>query len=199
MLEFLSATNHKKKTFIEFESLLEVKIHCVGEAFTPNADITTAKCLFDSVINTKFSKFLGLGIEYFYLDTNMDDYKHMWLPRWIFRQYFIYENNIEHLSINNRILVKICKGIYGLPQAGRLAYIVLIKHLQLHRYTRSGFTIGLFKYATGDTMFILVIDDFGVKYTAKNDALHFIDTPKKKYPGITIDSIGRISLGIHLY
>ena len=28
---------------------------------------------------------------------------------------------------------------------------------------------------------------FGVKYTAKNDALHLIDTPKKKYPVNTID------------
>ena len=56
----------------------------------------------------------------------------MWLPQWISPQYFIDENQIEHVFINNRNIVEICKGMYGLPQAGRLSYITLIKHLQLH-------------------------------------------------------------------
>ena len=113
-------------------------------------------------------------------------------------QYSIDENQIEHLFINNRTLIKICKGMYGLPQAGILAFITLIKHLQLHCYTRSGFTPGIFKPATRDTMFSLVIDDFGVKYTDKKYALHLIDTLKKKLPGITIYCIISIFLGIHL-
>ena len=122
----------------------------------------------------------------------------MWLPRWIFPQDFIDENQIEHLFINNRILVEIFKGMYGLPQTGLLAYIALTKHLQLHGYTRAGFTPGLFKHAIRYTMLSLVVDDFGVKYTAKNDALYLINTLKKQYPGITIDWSGIISLGIHL-
>ena len=69
--------------------------------------------------------------------------------------------------------------MYGLPQAVQLAYIAFIKHLQLQGYTRTGFTPVLFKHATLDTMFILVVDDLVVKYTAKNDALHLIDTLKK--------------------
>ena len=47
-------------------------------------------------------------------------------------------------------------------------------------------------------MFSLVVDDLGVKYTDKNDAFYFIDTLRKKYPGINIDWSGRIFLGIHL-
>ena len=165
----------------------------------PNYDITTAKLLFNSVISTNFSRFLGLDIKDFYLNTGMDDYEYMWLPRLISPQDSIDENQIEHLFINNRILVEICKGMYDLPQAGKIAYITLIKHLQLHGYTRAGFTPSLFKHATRDTMFSLVIDNFGVKYTAKNDALHLIDTLKKKYPDITIDWSGRILLIINLY
>ena len=65
--------------------------------------------------------------------------------------------------------------MYVRPQAGLLAYIAVIKHLKLHSYTRVGFTSGLFRRATRDTLFSLVVDDFGVKYTAKNDALHLID------------------------
>ena len=49
------------------------KIDYAGETFTPNDNITTAKCLFNSVISTKFAKFLGLNIKDFYLNTDMDE------------------------------------------------------------------------------------------------------------------------------
>ena len=88
--------------------------------------------------------------------------------------------------------------MYGLPQAGRLSYIALIKYLQLRGCTLTGFTPGLFKHETQETMFSLVFDDFGLKYTAKNDALHLIDTLKKNYPGITIDWSDTIYLRIDL-
>ena len=110
----------------------------------------------------------------------MYDYEYMWIPRCIFPQYFIDENQIEQLFINNKILVIFFKDMYGLPQSGQLVYIAPIKHLQLDGYTRAGFTPGLFKHATRDNFFSLVIDDFGVKYTAKNDALHLIYTLNEK-------------------
>ena len=78
----------------------------------------------------------------------MDKYEYMWLLQWISPQNFIDEIKIEHLFINKKILAEICKGMYGLPQAGQLAYILLIKRLQLHGYTCAGFTPGLFKHAT---------------------------------------------------
>ena len=70
--------------------------------------------------------------------------------------------------------------MYGLTQSVGLAYIELINYLQLHGYTRACFTPGLFKYARQYTLLSLGVDDFGTKYTAKNDAMHLIDTPKKK-------------------
>ena len=88
--------------------------------------------------------------------------------------------------------------MYVRPQAWLLAYIEVIKHLKLHSYTRVGFTSGLFRRATRDTLFSLVVDDFGVKYTAKNYALYLINTLKKKYPSITIYSSDIIFLGIQL-
>ena len=99
-----------------------------------------------------------------------------------FPQNFIDENQIQNLFMNNKILVKICKGMYGIPQEGLLSYIVLIKYLQIHGYTRVGFTAGLFKNATQYTLFSLVVDCFVVKYTAKRDALHLINTLKKNTP-----------------
>ena len=48
------------------------KIHFAGKKFTPNSDITTSKCLLNSVISTKFTKLLGLDINDFYLTTALD-------------------------------------------------------------------------------------------------------------------------------
>ena len=68
------------------------KIHCAGKTFTPNANITTSKCLFNSISSTKFSKLLGLGIKDFYFNTAMNEYEYMWIPRWIPPQDYIDEN-----------------------------------------------------------------------------------------------------------
>ena len=118
----------------------------------------------------------------------------MRLPWCISPQYFIDEHQIENIFINNIILVKISKGIYGLPQVGQLYYIALIKHLQPHGYNHTGFTPGLFKHATQDIMFSLVVDDFGLKYTAKNGALNLIDTLKKNTPASLLIGVEELSL-----
>ena len=130
MIKLLSATDHKKKTHIEFESLLEVTkftllVKPPRQMLTltqPNASSTVLSA--PNLLN-----FLGLDIKDFYLNNDMDEYEYMWLTRWNYPQYLIDESQIEHLFINNKILVKICKGMYGLPQVGRLAYISLIIHL----------------------------------------------------------------------
>ena len=173
------------------------RIEYNDETYTPTADITTGKTLFNSVVSTPGSKFLGIDISDFYLMTTMDDPEYMWMPRWIFPQAFIDEYNLEPLFINDRILTKIIGGMYGLPQAGRLAYIDLIKFLQRYGYVRAGLTPGLFKHITRPTIFSLVVDDFGVKYNSINDALHLINTLKIRYK-ITVDWEGSIFCGIHL-
>eukprot|EP00979_Chaetoceros_neogracilis_P016968 scaffold10166_cov289-Chaetoceros_neogracile.AAC.1 len=173
------------------------RIQYDGETFTPNADVTTAKILFNSVISTPMAKFLGIDIKDFYLMTKMDNPEFMYLPRWIFPQEFIDEYGIEDKFHNDKILVRINKGMYGLPQAGRLAYIELIKHLSEHGYVRAGLTPGLFKHVTRPTIFTLFVDDFGVKYNSKEDAMHLIQSLETKY-NITIDWEGSTFLGMHL-
>ena len=173
------------------------KVQYSGETYTPTADITTAKVLFNSVLSTPLAKFMNIDIKDFYLETKMDEPEYMWIPRWIFTQEFIDEHGIESMFQNNRILVRIDRGMYGLPQAGRLAYVQLIKHLKLHGYERAGFTPGLFKHKTRKTIFSLVVDDFGVKYTSMDDAMHLINALKERYQ-ITSDFDGKIFLGLHL-
>ena len=109
----------------------------------------------------------------------------------------VIQPNIAHLFHNNRIMIEIRKGMYGLPQADRLAYIKLIDNLQKHGYVRAGLTPGLFKHTTRKTIFSLVVDDFGIKYSSLEDANHLIRSLVQQHYPITINWTGKIFLGIN--
>jgi hypothetical protein len=128
----------------------------------------------------------------------MDEYEYMYLPRWVFPIECIEEYNLHDLfDDKNRILSEIRKGMYDIPQAGRLAYMKLIKHLKKGGYVRAGITPGLFKHETRDIVFSLVVDDFGVRYTKKEDAEHLINHLEQEF-SCTVDWDGNVFLGIHL-
>ena len=57
----------------------------------------------------------------------------------------IEEYNLESLIHNGQILIRIDKGIYGLPHAGQIAYNKLKIHLKKERYISTGFISSLFK------------------------------------------------------
>jgi hypothetical protein len=71
--------------------------------------------------------------------------------------------------------------MYGLPQAGRIASNRLIAFLAPHGYAPVPITPGLWKHNASDLMFMLVVDDFGIKYTNTADAEHLIATLKQLY------------------
>ena len=68
---------------------------------------------------------------------------------------------------NGWIYMEISKGMPGLKQAGRIANERLEIHLAQFGYAPSPRTPALWKHATCDTTFSLVVDDFGVKYVGK--------------------------------
>jgi hypothetical protein len=174
------------------------RITYIGETFTPNADMTTAKTLFNSTLSTPNARFMGIDLKDFYLGTYLPTAEYMYLQRWLFPPEFIAEYNLHHLfNSKDRILCEITKGMYGLPQAGRLAYESLLEHLNKAGYVRTGITPGLFRHTSRDIIFSLVVDDFGVRYTRKEDALHLINHLEKDYV-CTTDWDGKIFLGMHL-
>ena len=87
--------------------------------------------------------------------------------------------------------------MYGLPQAGLIAQQRLNAHLYKHGYTPAASTPGLYIHHTRKTTFTLVVDDFGVKYHNKTDALHIINCLKEQYT-ITTDWTGKLYIGITL-
>jgi hypothetical protein len=93
--------------------------------------------------------------------------------------------------------VEICKGIYGLPQAGILDFNQLKTHLAARDYASCTHTPGLWTHSTRDITFSLVIDDFGIKYTNRDNAIHLLVALEEMYT-VTTDWTGSLYLAMTL-
>ena len=65
--------------------------------------------------------------------------------------------------------------MYDLPQAGLIAQERLNIHLATSGYTPVRHIPGFYTHNTRKIIFILVVDDFGIKYHHTNDALHLLE------------------------
>ncbi|KAG7345659.1 hypothetical protein IV203_033190 [Nitzschia inconspicua] len=111
-----------------------------------------------------------------YLGTPMADYEYMYIhqryiPDDIFELY-----NLATLLDGDYVYVKIRRGMYGLPQAGRIANDYLRTFLEPAGYHPIPHTPGLWCHKTRPIAFSLVVDDFGVKYVNQDDVDHLLAT-----------------------
>ncbi len=67
-------------------------------------------------------------------------------------------------DINGWIYFEICRGCYGLPQAGLLANNLLREGLEEEGYYEAHSTPGLWKHKWCPIQFCLIVDDFGTEY-----------------------------------
>jgi hypothetical protein len=95
------------------------------------------------------------------------------------------------------VYIQINKGMYGLPQEGKLANDLLVKRLAPHSYHPVRHTHGLWKHNTRPITFTLVVYAFGVKYVGKAHADHLLNTIKHDYE-VTEDWKGGLYCGIKL-
>ena len=72
------------------------------------------------------------------------------------------------------VYMEIRKIMAGLKKARRLARDRLTKNLARNGYTTVPHTPYLWLHLTSDLIFYLVIDDFVIKYTRKEDAGHLL-------------------------
>ena len=66
-----------------------------GETYTQNADITTAKLLFNSILSTTNAKFLGIDLKDFYLGTTMQRPEYMLVQSRMILDEIIQEYNVK--------------------------------------------------------------------------------------------------------
>ena len=101
---------------------------------------------------------------------------------------FIWEqyNLQEYANEDGYIYARLEKGMYGLPQAGKVANDQLLPRLAVAGYHETGVTPGLFKHESNSIIFCLVVDDFFIQYTDLEDLHHLTNTLKKDYD-LTLD------------
>jgi hypothetical protein len=172
-------------------------INYPGDVSTRTAELETIKILFNSVISTKGSEFISIDIKNFYLNTPLERPEYVRIPLNLIPQEIIQEYNLLTLEKEGFIMAIVEKGMYGLPQAGILAANLLKKRLEPHGYYECSHTPGLWRHKTRPIMFTLVVDDFGVQVTGKNNAQHLIAALKENYE-ITVDWDGKLFCGITL-
>jgi hypothetical protein len=141
--------------------------------------------LLNSVISTPYALFATFDLKYFYLGTPMKRKEYMRIPIASIPPSIIEQYHLLDLIHNGFVLVEICRVKYGLPQAGILAYDQLVRHLSTHSYAPCTHTPGLWSHSTHDITFCLVVDDFGIKYTDKNNAIHLLTALQELYVATT--------------
>jgi Reverse transcriptase (RNA-dependent DNA polymerase) len=168
-----------------------------GDVSTKAADISTVKCLLNSVVSTPNAKFITADIKDFYLNTPMDpaDYEYMRIPASAIPGCIQEEYKLHDKISNGMAYVQVRKGMYGLKQAGRLANDQLTKFLAEAGYHPCPITPGLWTHETRPIWFSLVVDDFGIKYTDIADAEHLLATLRAHYT-ISLDMSGTRYCGL---
>jgi hypothetical protein len=168
-----------------------------GDVSTKTARLTTIKCMLNSIISTKNGRFMTGDLKDFYLGTDLDDYEYARITIHLIPAHIIALYNLEDKIVHGHVYVEARKGMYGLPQAGRLANDRLTKFLEPRGYVPCTHTHGLWRNTKSDLMFTLVVDDFGIRYTQEADATRLMDTLKLRYK-VSEDWMGSRYIGLTL-
>ena len=151
----------------------------------------------NSAISDVKSRCMLMDVKDFYLNNHMDRDKYIMIHISMIPQEFVEKYNLSENTRNGYIYARVTKVMYGLPQAGRISYESLFKHLETYGYHPSSKTPGLWKHNSQPINFTLVVDDFDVKYSGKEHALHLKAELETKYK-VTTYWEGKFYIGIAL-
>ena len=152
-----------------------------GKVSTKTADMVTVKVHINSVLSTPGARHMTVDLKDFYLGTPLDRYEYLRIPLSMLPEEIIQHYNLEPLIHKGHVYAEVRKGMYGFPHAGLIANEQLQRFLAPHGYRPVPITPGLWHHETRDLSFTLVVDDFGVKYVAEDDAKHLISCLKQHY------------------
>jgi hypothetical protein len=175
-----------------------------GPVAANTADLPTIKLFLNAALSQN-QRVVCADIKDFYLGTEMERPEYMrilrkQLPKRTMEQRGLekYMNRGKSKNRNSDwLMVEINKGLYGLPQAGKIAQDKLIKHLSSHGYHNTDNTPCLFNHESRDIAFTLVVDDFCIKYTEDEDLAHLLAALREAYV-ITVDMEGKKYVGINI-
>ena len=168
-----------------------------GNKSTKTADLVTVKLLLNSTISTRGGRFMTLDLSDFYLYSVLPDPEYVRIPLTLLPPAVIERYNLQDKIYQGHVYARVDKGMYGLPQAGKLANDDLLAFLRPHGYEPCPCTPGLWQDTRSDLMFTLVVDDFGVRHTNKASVDRLLQVLRTKYR-LKEDWTGSRYCGLHL-
>ena len=172
-----------------------------GRTNTETAGLETIKIHLNNTISTKYAKYAkyaAADIGKFCTNSKLESSEYMkihlsLIPQEIIDKYDV----IKYVETDEYVYVEITGAMYGLSHSGRIANQDLRKHLAKYGYYSTKRTPELWKHRTRPISFTLVVDNFGIKYTNKDDINDLFKSIKEKYL-LKIDWIGAKYAGIDL-
>ena len=168
---------------------------------SPAIGLIDTKLHLNSVISDAHlgARYCTCDLKDFFLGSDMLVYQYMRIHRKYLTPEVIAEYGLTDAHFDSRgyIYVEIRKGMYGLKEAAILAYDQLKAHLAPFGYYPVTHTPGLWRHDERRTTFTLAVDDFGIKYFAKEHADHLFAALAAKY-ALTIDMTGSSYLGFKI-
>ena len=174
------------------------KLDFPGDPSSPAVSVTNAKLHINSTISDakRGARYLVMDIKNFYLGNKLTYYQYIRVHISMIPQEVLAEYGLAAES-DGYVYFEVRKGIYGLKEAGLIAFKQLVTNLAPFGYEPMKFTPGLWKHRTKPTTFTLCVDDFGVKYFSTPDAIHLINTINTNYE-TPIDWSGNMYRGFDL-
>jgi hypothetical protein len=171
------------------------RLDCSGDVATSMAEITTFKILINSTLSTKYAFMMIMDIQKYYLGTPLPrhEYMRMFLSR--FPEEIVDKYNLKAIAVNGWVYIEIRKGTYGLKQAGLMENQLLQKRLAPFGYYPARHTPVLWLHKTRPIAFLLIVDDFAVKYVGKHHADHLRNAFLQNYE-LTTDWEGKVYSGM---
>ena len=126
---------HKKETHRTRLTIGGNLIDFPGDKSTSTADITAIKCLLNSTISDPKARFCSMDVKNFYLGTPLETYEYMKIKLAVLPDKIISQYNLHDIADDGWVYCEIKKGMYGLPNAGKIANKRLVRHLAPQGYT----------------------------------------------------------------
>ena len=122
------------------------RIKYPGDTGAPTANLPIIKLLWNSILSSPGAKYFTMDISNFYLGSPLPRPEYMRLPIKLIPDKIIQKHNLKEIEEDGMVYLEIVKGMYGLPQAGKIANNLLIKRMRTAGYPPCQFTPGLWSH-----------------------------------------------------
>ena len=106
---------HKAEVHIVRLKVMGDKIEYPGDVSTSKSDLTTTKCLMNSILSTPNAKGLCADVKDFYLYTEMKRFEYMKVKLKIFQEEIIDQHELTSIDHDGWMYIEKRKGMYALP------------------------------------------------------------------------------------